>query len=115
VTVRFVDRDVDALLVVDTGAQRTLIRPRLALRLGVDTAQPLRWERLVGVGETQPVPVVQLARVQVGSSLLNGLLASVYDFSPGIPADGLLGPSFLSHFRATFEFDTETLVLRATL
>ncbi len=100
------------LLIVDTGAERTLISQLTASRLGIDLSRPLRLEPLVGVGRTQPMPVVRLDRVQVGASIVTGLDASVYDLPPYFRADGLLGLNFLRRVRVTCEFDTRTLVLR---
>jgi predicted aspartyl protease len=75
-------------------------------------AQPERWERLAGIGISDPVPIVRLDRVAVGTSIVMGLIAHVYSLPSALRVDGLLGLSFLSRFRATFEFDTGTLVLR---
>lgn len=108
-----INQSVEARLIVDTGAVRLVISRRVAGFLGLDLSSPLRWERLVGVGQSDPVPVVRLGRVEILACGADGLLASVYDLPPPIIADGLLGLSFLSRFRATFEFDTGTLVLRS--
>ncbi len=100
------------LLIVDSGAERTLISPLTASRLGIDLSRPVRLEPLVGVGRTPPAPVVRLHRVQVGATRVTGLEASVFDLPSYFRADGLLGLNFLRRFRVTFEFDTRTLVLR---
>src|SRR6266542_1477630 len=103
---------VGARLLVDTGAQGLVISRNIAALLGLNLSQPLRTQPLVGVGQTVAVPVVLLNRVQVGSSVAANLTAAVYDLPPFFHADGLLGLHFLNRFRATFEFDTRTLVLR---
>lgn len=103
---------VRVTLVVDTGAQEIVISRQVAAQLGIDLSQPVRTQTLIGVGQTGAVPVVHLTHVQVGASVVTNLLASVYDLPPFFRADGLLGLSFLNRFRATFECDTRTLVLR---
>jgi clan AA aspartic protease (TIGR02281 family) len=102
----------EVTLVVDTGAERTVISRRVAGLLGLDLTRPLRLQALAGVGRSPPVPVVRLDRLRVGASMVAGVEASVYDLSPIIGADGLLGLNFLRRFRATFEFDSQVLVLR---
>ncbi len=100
----------NVILIVDSGAQRTVISRKLAQRLGLD--QPLRVETLVGVGQSPPVPVVRLDRLRAGAGTVAGLEVSVYDLPPMISSDGLLGLDFLRRFRVTFAFDLGVLVLR---
>jgi clan AA aspartic protease (TIGR02281 family) len=107
-----VNRNFELALIVDSGAERMIISQPAAARLGLDLNRPLRLEPLAGVGRTRPMPVVRLDRVQVGSSSVDNLIASVYDLPPLFQADGLLGLDFLRRFRVTFECDTRTLVLR---
>lgn len=102
----------EIVLIADTGAQHTLISPRVAARLGLDLDRPLRLQALAGVGQSPPVPVVRLDRLRVGASVVSGLEASVYDLPPFFRADGLLGLNFLRRFRVTFAFDTGELILR---
>ena len=99
--------------IVDTGAQRTVVSHDVAETLGLDLARPLRFEAIVTAErQTPPAPVVRLESVQVGGMRLRDLEASVFNLPPTLRADGLLGLNFLSRFRATFEFDRSTLILR---
>ena len=100
-------------LIVDSGAERMVISTGAAALLGFDLSAPVRREPLIGVGQSVAVPVVRLSQVQVGTSIVTGLLASVYDLAPVFRAEGLLGLNVLRRFRVTFEFDTRTLVLRS--
>ena len=102
----------DVILMADTGAERTLISQRAAARLGLDPTRPLRLERLLGVGQSPPVPVVRLDRLRVGASSVSGLEASVYDLPAVFRADGLVGLNFLRRFRVAFAFDSSVLILR---
>jgi clan AA aspartic protease (TIGR02281 family) len=104
--------DEHVWMVVDTGAQHLVISRRLAAKLGFDLAHPVRFQSLVGVGRSPPVPVVRLDRVRVGARSVAGLEASVYDLPPLLRAEGLLGLSFLRRFRVTFDFDAGVLILR---
>ncbi len=100
------------ILAVDTGAELTVISRTTARDLGFDLARPPRVLQLAGVGQSPPVPVVRLNRLQVGASSVTGLDVCVFDVPGVIRADGLLGLNFLRRFRVTFEFDSGTLVLR---
>src|SRR5947209_2174571 len=78
-------------LVVDSGAQRTVLSRAVAQLVGADLRSPIRLEALAGVGYTQPVPVVRLKSVRIGASNVDDLDATVFDLPPIIRADGLLG------------------------
>ena len=103
---------VDVVLVVDTGAVRTLISRGVAALLGLDLARPLRFRSLSGVGRSPPVPVVRLNRLRVGGSAVADLEIVVYDLPATLRVDGVLGLDFLRRFRVTFAFDIGELVLR---
>lgn len=94
-----------ALLVVDTGADRTILTPRLLHRLGVvvpaDT--PTRKIRVVG-GQTLDVPFVKIATIRVGEATMKDQDIGVYEIDPDSPViDGLLGGDFLQRFRVTLD------------
>jgi predicted aspartyl protease len=100
----------EAILLVDTGAQRSVISQSAAVTLNL--GPPLRAQALVGVGRSPPVPVVRLDRLRVGGSPVSGLEVFVYDLPALLAADGLEGLDFLRRFRVTFDFDAEVLILR---
>lgn len=94
-----------ALLVVDTGAQVTILTPGLLRRLGValpDDA-PRRKIRVVG-GHPLDVPFVRIATIRVGGATLNDREVGVYDVDPDTPiVEGLLGGDFLHGFKVTLD------------
>jgi hypothetical protein len=49
----------DVVLIADSGAERTLISQGVDTLLGLDLLRPLRLQRLAGVGQSPPVPVVR--------------------------------------------------------
>jgi len=102
----------DAVLIVDTGAERTVISQHLAARLGLDQTHPLRLQPLAGIGQSAPVPVVRLERLRVGASTVVGVEVSVYDLPAVIRADGLLGLNVLNRFGVTLDFNRGLLILR---
>jgi len=98
---------------VDTGAVMTTISRRVVDAIGLDLTHPYRWLNVVSAHQTEAVPIIRLASLQVGGQRLTNLEVAVMDFPPTLRVDGLLGINFLRHFRACFEFKQPTLILRA--
>ena len=94
-----------ALLIVDTGAEWTILTPRLLRRLGVvvPAGALKRKIRVVG-GQTLDVPFVKIATIRVGEAMVKGQEIGVYEIHPDEPViDGLLGGDFLQRFRVTVD------------
>jgi tetratricopeptide (TPR) repeat protein/predicted aspartyl protease len=99
-----VNRSQGALLLVDTGAGATVIRPLLLERLGMSMpANAPRHRVTIPSGLTIEVPTVTLS-VQVGDASVENLEVGVFDVAPQAPdLDGFLGADFLQRFKVTFE------------
>jgi hypothetical protein len=99
------NRVQSATLIVDTGAQSTIISPALVKRLGVVVADSVARRQVTVVGGSKlEVPFVKLALLRVGSAKIENLEIGVYDVAPranGI--HGLLGADFLHQFRMTLD------------
>jgi predicted aspartyl protease len=94
-----------ALLIVDTGADRTILTPRLLDRLGVivPADAPRRKIRVVG-GQTLDVPFMKIAMLGVGDAMIKNPEIGVYEILPDEPiVDGLLGGDCLQRFRVTLD------------
>jgi len=94
-----------ALLIVDTGADSTILTPRLLNRLGVvvPADAPKRKIHVVG-GQTLDVPFVKIATIRVGQATMKDQEIGVYEIHPDAPViDGLLGGDFLHRFRVTLD------------
>jgi clan AA aspartic protease (TIGR02281 family) len=104
---------VSATLVLDTGASQTLISPDLARRAGMQVTRgaPLLSGNVVG-GRRVSVPLVRARSVSVGAAAVEDLDVGVFDALPGRPEiDGLLGASFLHHFKFTVDRKNLQLLL----
>ncbi len=112
VEVRF-GKELTADLLVDTGAQQTVVVPRLARRLEMDLDSPVGRIDLQGVGGRQVAPVCRLERLAIGAIILPHHEVVVAEVPSVMRVQGLLGLDVLRRFRVTFEFDTRTLVLRS--
>ena len=99
-----VNRAQGALLLVDTGAGATVIRPMLLQRLGIPVpANSPKYRVTIPSGLTIDVPTVTLS-VQVGDASVENLEVGVFDVAPHAPdLDGFLGADFLQRFKVTFE------------
>lgn len=107
-----VNRSQRVLLVVDSGAAATLIRPLVLRRLGmsIPTDAPRRRLTVAG-GQTLDVPFVTVA-VQVGDATIEHLSVGVAEALPGAPdLDGLLGSDFLQRFRVILEKTARRMTL----
>jgi hypothetical protein len=104
---------VIATLVLDTGASQTLIKPELARRAGLEPGYgaPMIRGNVVG-GRRVAVPLVRARSVSVGEAAVEDLDVGIYDALPGRPdVDGLLGATFLHHFKFTVDRKNLQLVL----
>jgi clan AA aspartic protease (TIGR02281 family) len=104
---------VSATLVLDTGASQTMISPDLARRAGmaVTRGAPMLAGNVVG-GRRVSVPLVRARSVSVGAAAVEDMDVGVYDALPGRPeVDGLLGASFLHHFKFTVDRKNLQLLL----
>ena len=88
-------------LVLDTGADRTMVAPQALLRLGIQSADAPRAEIRGVTGRTQ-APVVQVTSVEVGQAKVGPLRIIAHD-AELLRADGLLGRDFLEHFTVTID------------
>jgi hypothetical protein len=100
---------VPVRLVLDTGADRTMISPGAMARAGLDAARgtPVRIRGVTGEAFATLVPV---ARLDVGGRQI-GPVAVVVHALPGEVADGLLGRDVLDAFTVTVDAASQ----RATL
>ena len=87
-------------LILDTGADRTMVSPGALGRLGIAVAdgQPAQ---IKGVTGTTHGSIVQVASVEIGQAKVGPLRIIVHDAD--LKADGLLGRDFLEHFTVTID------------
>jgi hypothetical protein len=87
-------------LILDTGADRTMVSPGALGRLGIPVGDGLP-ARIKGVTGTAEGSMVQVASVEVGQAKVGPLRILVHDAE--LKADGLLGRDFLEHFTVTID------------
>ena len=96
-------------LILDTGADRTMVAPQALWRLGIATADAPPAE-IRGVTGTSQGTVIQVASIEVGEARVGplGIIAHDADLKK---ADGLLGRDFLEHFTVTIDSKEQQVTL----
>lgn len=93
---------IAARLLLDTGADRTLISPRALVAAGVSITRPAATGQISGVTGTAEADGVQIASLEVGEARTGPMLVISHDVNQaGI--DGLLGRDFLDQFHVTID------------
>jgi hypothetical protein len=97
-----INGSVSARLLLDTGADRTLVSPRTLVAAGVSLVRPVATGQMVGVTGGTDVQVVRIASLEVGDARVGSMLVISHHVNhSGI--DGLLGRDFLEQFHVTID------------
>ena len=96
-------------LILDTGADRTMLTPMALWRLGIstDNAPPAEIRGVTGTAQGQ---LVQVASVEVGNAKAGPLLIIAHDADLK-QAEGLLGRDFLERFTVTIDAKERVVTL----
>ena len=92
----------DAVLLLDTGADRTLIAPHVLEAAGVSLTSGVTAGRVQGVTGSASVQGVQVLSLEVGEARYGPLLVIAHDMEQA-GVDGLLGRDFLEQFKVTID------------
>jgi clan AA aspartic protease (TIGR02281 family) len=95
--------------IVDTGASLVVIPPTVAKSAGIETSGVPQVRLETANGRVQ-APAVQIGRLDVASFSLKQVRAAVVRVSPDAYT-GLLGMSFLSHYRMQVDHQHHMLIL----
>jgi predicted aspartyl protease len=91
-----------AVLLLDTGADRTLIAPRVLEAAGVSLETGTAAGRMQGVTGAADVRGVRVSSLEVGDARYGPLLVIAHDMDQA-GVDGLLGRDFLEQFKVTID------------
>lgn len=93
-----INGSASARLLLDTGADRTLVSPRALAAAGVSLTRVIAQGQMTGVTGSDRVQYVLLDSLEVGQARVTRLAVAAYDM-PQAQTDGLLGRDFLDQFR----------------
>ena len=91
-----------AQLMMDTGADRTLISPRALAAAGVSLTRPVATGRMQGVTGSDRMDFVVVNSVEVGEARVGRMPVASYEM-PNARGDGLLGRDFLDQFNVRID------------
>ena len=96
-------------MILDTGASYVTVRPDVFDRLAI---VPIRNRPLVTASEQTTAPVGQVERISVGSGCACTNVQVISTRLPAaLPAEGLLGASFLRNYSVTLDYSTGKIEL----
>jgi predicted aspartyl protease len=91
-----------ARLILDTGADRTVIAPRALAAAGVSTRAATASGKIRGATGSAEVQAYDIESLQVGNAKVGKMLVVSHDIDTP-DADGLLGRDFLDQFKVTID------------
>jgi len=90
-------------LLLDTGADRTMISPRVLTAAGVSIAKPVATGQITGVTGTDKINYVVVDSLEVGEAKVGKMPVGSYELAGTGTGDGLLGRDFLDQFKMTVD------------
>ena len=91
-----------AKLLLDTGADRTMISPRTLLAAGISLTRPVASGQITGATGTDRIDYVVVDSLEVGEARVGKLPVGAYELA-GDGGEGLLGRDFLDQFKVTMD------------
>ena len=91
-----------AQLMMDTGADRTLISPRALAAAGVSLSRPVGSGQMHGVTGSDRMDFVVVNSIEIGEARVGRMPVASYEM-PRARGDGLLGRDFLDQFNVSID------------
>jgi hypothetical protein len=89
-------------LLLDTGADRTMISPRTLEAAGISTKRPVATGQITGATGTDKIDYVVVNSLEVGAARVGKMPVGSYELAAD-GGDGLLGRDFLDQFKVTMD------------
>lgn len=91
-------------MALDTGASYVMIPWKIAKALGLKPETSLEKTSMITASGTEIVPVISIQSINLAGLKVKNVKAVVHDLPPSSYVDGLLGLSFLKHFKLSLDF-----------
>ena len=91
-------------MVLDTGAGYTLIDTVSANALGYNFKSPRKQITIVTANGQIHAPLIHVAKISIGNVSAENVPVICHDIPEMVETSGLLGLSFLRHFRTTIDY-----------
>lgn len=104
-------REIDVIL--DTGAVYTVIAWDVAKDIGYDPAVSLRRMPIVTANGVIEAPLITVQSIKIGDLQAQAVDVVCHDIPEIAGIEGLLGLSFLQHFRTLIDYTTKVLEITA--
>lgn len=101
---------INTRMILDTGSSLVVLPWRLTTALGLKI-DSINTVETISVTTVETVPKVIIPEIKVLGKSVKNVEAIVKDLPSKSPADGLLGLSFLKHFKLTIDFKNGYLEL----
>jgi predicted aspartyl protease len=96
-----INGNTSAKLLLDTGADGTMINPRALVAAGASLSRPVATSRVTGVAGSDTVSFVVIESLEVGEARVGRMRVASYDVPSA--GDGLLGRDFLDRFSVNID------------
>ena len=96
-----INGSTSATLLLDTGADTTMINPRVLVAAGASVSRPVGTTRVTGVAGSDNVNFVTIESLEVGEARAGRMHVASYDVTGA--GDGLLGRDFLDRFTVNID------------
>ena len=90
--------------VLDTGAARSIIPPKIASNLGYDISEPKEMVEFSGVYSSGWSKIIRVSKVEAIGESVNDMDIVLHQLPPDIIADAILGLDFLRNFDTTISY-----------
>lgn len=94
---------ITSTLVVDTGASLVVLPWKLVSIIGIKI-DPTKTIQTTTATTVETVPEIVIPEISILGKTVKNVKAIIKDLPPEAPVDGLLGLSFLKHFKVTIDF-----------
>ena len=106
-----INGNAEAILMLDTGADRTLISPRALQAAGVQISAPVASGQIMGATGSERIQFVVVNSLEVGDAKVGRMTVGAHNLPTTDVGDGLLGRDFLDQFKVSIDSSKGTVTL----